>query len=163
MYSKNYVYNGEGTQAEMCLGFMWFYPAEAMENKICLNYKSAELCARKPFKNLDCSRTDFMKDAAAKTIIESVNRNCHLEGSCSIDCKYAIVEARKHPCLRGDDLTDFLWSDMYESVEDLQFWARLKTCSVSADDYAVPSLGVSTVSGFTSLILSALYVLVLSN
>ncbi|XP_067661007.1 DBH-like monooxygenase protein 1 [Haliotis asinina] len=129
-YSKKWVYYGDATSAEMCFTLIFFYPAEAMQNKFCISWKSIETCATRPVMVNGCNAYAFVSgyDPEGMQHYLRVKDNCHLSGSCHDDCRAAVAEAKEHPCLKGGDIADFVVNILHGSKEGLEYLRLLNMC-----------------------------------
>ena len=108
------VYFGDGTNDEMCYGFLNYHPAQNIQYPHCTTWKSVEKCIRyvPEFKGMydDCAWNNFMnfRDNSSAQYLNSLNESCYnMDQSCSIECSKEINRFQEHPCMK-DDIGEFI-------------------------------------------------------
>ncbi|XP_046567590.1 DBH-like monooxygenase protein 1 homolog [Haliotis rubra] len=143
-YKKNWVFYGDGTSDEMCFGFLWYYPEHALKNGGCVSWKSINICGRESLIEKNCNVWEFVfqVDAESKALFKSVNVYCNLLSDlCTPECKMAVMDILKHPCLSGGDVSDYVRNLMRRSKEGLEFLGKLAMCDVNKNDFNYPQSG----------------------
>ncbi|XP_050389759.1 tyramine beta-hydroxylase isoform X2 [Patella vulgata] len=101
---------GDGTQNEMCYGFITYYPIHRLLRPWCTTRRSVESCQRHlpRFQNgpIDgCHWKRFLTEGKV-TILPNILQRCYNENmttlECSDTCKQAVKMVRQHKCLNGD-------------------------------------------------------------
>ncbi|XP_046360947.2 uncharacterized protein LOC124138380 isoform X1 [Haliotis rufescens] len=136
--SGNPMCFGDGTQDEMCYGFITYYPKQNLPIPWCTARKSVQKCDRylPKFRNnsIDgCFWLAFLQATNQDTIniFTSVLGHCFDiatgENSCTDSCLSAIEAARKHPCLSGD-IGSYIISKFRHTSIGFKFLNALFTC-----------------------------------
>ncbi|XP_046567539.1 DBH-like monooxygenase protein 1 [Haliotis rubra] len=143
-YKKNWVFYGDGTSDEMCFGFLWHYPEHALKNGVCVSWKSINICGRESLIEENCNVWEFVfqVNAESKALFKAVTVNCNLLSDlCTPECKMAVMDILKHPCLSGGNVSDYLRSLMRQSKPGLEFLGKLAMCDVNKNDFNYPQSG----------------------
>ncbi|XP_071097544.1 dopamine beta-hydroxylase-like [Haliotis cracherodii] len=131
--SRKTVYYGDATSDEMCYGYLWFYPSEAMSEPYCDTYKSVEICAVKTRSVVmaGCNALDFVdgKSNDSMMIYDDIDVSCTSWTSCSESCRTAVKKAMGHPCLKGGDITDYVNSLLNTTQLGRDFLKTLDLCT----------------------------------
>ena len=94
---------GDSTQQEMCFGFIYYYPEQALDisERTCTTDGSLSECD--PATLGGCSWNGFW--SRLETIGAQVASKCtQVFGDCYAECKEAILQARRdEPCMRNED------------------------------------------------------------
>ncbi|XP_048245467.1 uncharacterized protein LOC124143521 [Haliotis rufescens] len=163
-YSKKWVHYGDATSDEMCFTFLIFYPVEAMPDPYCTSWKSVDVCAlgTKPLVVDGCNAFGFVfgSDPASAEVIDEVNENCFLGGTCHDDCKHAVMRAKAHPCMKEGDIKHYVTDMMQRNKDGLSFLRRMDMCVITKDDYNYPNVGVGTAGSTVTVLAVAMAVLV---
>ncbi|KAK3087134.1 hypothetical protein FSP39_002131 [Pinctada imbricata] len=116
------VYFGDGTNDEMCYGFLNYHPAKNIQFPHCTTWKSVEKCIRyvPEFKGKygDCEWYNFItfNSNQSRGFVDSINRTCsENEDTCSNACAKELNKFREHSCMAGDlgEFIRFRWKYQY--------------------------------------------------
>ncbi|KAK3090812.1 hypothetical protein FSP39_014881 [Pinctada imbricata] len=99
------VFQGDGTNDEMCFGFLTYYPTENMINPYCIQWRGLDYSSFYYQETINgCTWKDFLNTSIPTTeaLHTRVLSHCSKLGLCLKECVSVIKEAKKHPCLQGD-------------------------------------------------------------
>ncbi|XP_005101066.2 MOXD1 homolog 1-like [Aplysia californica] len=138
--SDRWVYWGDGTNDEMCFGFLTMYPRDALPivSASCVSMGPASTCdfygPQKTSIN-GCDWKTFTNGSHPETdrLWEKLEKNCNLDGFCRPECREITDELKKHPCMQGEvgDLVNFR---LVRSHEGSQFLGRVHSCPTRGQD-----------------------------
>ena len=88
---------GDSTSEEMCFGFLYYYPENALTDTSCVTFGSLAFCDEETLRGCDL-RAFF--EHLREHLYQDIVGNCTNHGPCYEECKAAILEAReKEPCM----------------------------------------------------------------
>lgn len=111
------VHFGQGTQDEMCYGFITYYPKQGIMTGFCMSWKSVKRCRRylPKFHGLvgSCEWKQLLdaSDPVTQTLYNTMQKQCpnyEKTRKCSDSCSKVATMANQHPCLQDNDIGDFI-------------------------------------------------------
>ncbi|XP_059175935.1 tyramine beta-hydroxylase-like [Physella acuta] len=135
--SNRYVYFGEATQDEMCLGFLTVYSASAFKKiKDCVQVGPVSSCDRNVGKSV--AGCDWMKfatftDMTSLSYLQRLENSCTLDGVCRAQCREVHAEIAQHPCMSGD-IASYVNLILSRTDNGLKFLGRFHSCSGKIED-----------------------------
>lgn len=153
--SRNTItYYGDGTQDEMCFGFIGVYPVSAVKQfQGCIDFGSVDLCeaAINNFTNTKIGECDIPKHFEELTTIGTAMWvPCKgLQGECPPACKkYVDSTLKKNPCRQEPAL------DFFNRIVQVDFIRQLEITTAACDEVVDDDSSSSTVFGVS--VMSAL-------
>lgn len=137
-YTDKTVYFGEGTQDEMCYGFITYYPKQGIRTGFCMNWKSVQRCQRylPKFHGLvgSCQWRQLLSPSNPVTqkLYNTMQDQCpnfEKNHKCTDDCFKVVTMANQHPCLQDNDIGDFIKFRMSRQQEGTLLVDLLDKCS----------------------------------
>lgn len=128
------TFQGDATSDEMCFGFLTIHPITNVRISTCTSWKSLSMlkfysnevinnCDRNIFSN---SSHPYMKETYQK-----INTRCQPLSKCLEECKEAVKEIMRHPCMQGDIKEVMKWgARLSTDVEVLKFYSRIESCDL---------------------------------
>ena len=100
----NYTYFGQGTNDEMCFGFLTFYPAKNVKRKFCTSWKSIPVCELIAPIVRGCETAKFtnLSNPEFTEMRNAVKDHCSTNDTCLEKCKDHLTIINMHPCMDGD-------------------------------------------------------------
>lgn len=100
----NYTYYGQGTNDEMCFGFLTFYPAKNVKRKFCTSWKSIPVCELIAPIVRGCQTAKFtnLSNPEFTEMRTAVKDHCSTNHTCLEKCKDHLTIISSHPCMDGD-------------------------------------------------------------
>ncbi|XP_063424230.1 tyramine beta-hydroxylase-like isoform X2 [Mytilus trossulus] len=125
----NYTYYGQGTNDEMCYGFLIIYPAKNVKRKFCTSWKSIPVCELKApiVRGCQTAKLTNLSNPEFTEMRNAVKDNCFTNDTCLEKCKDKLTIINIHPCMNGDvglyiknrlnRLNDPSVTDFYHGIE----------------------------------------------
>lgn len=132
------VYFGQGTQDEMCYGFITYYPSKNIRAGLCMNWKSVQRCQRylPKFHGLigSCEWRQLLNvsNPVTQKLFGNMQEQCpnyDKERQCTEKCAKVAAMAKQHPCLQDDDIGDFIRFKLATHPKGKVLVDMLKKCS----------------------------------
>ncbi|ESO92726.1 hypothetical protein LOTGIDRAFT_162200 [Lottia gigantea] len=133
------ICQGDGTQDEMCYGFITYYPAHRLIRPWCTTRKSIQSCQRHlpRYQNeaIDgCRWKEFLSKEINSAVLHVVVTCYHDDVliDCSGQCLSALEKYRNHACLNGD-IGSYVISKLRRDELGQQFLNAMDICDCSKD------------------------------
>ncbi|XP_035824369.1 MOXD1 homolog 1 [Aplysia californica] len=131
--SDRWVYYGDGTNDEMCYGFLTIYPRDAVPfTTSCVSFGPASTCEmfgpqKQPINGCDWNAFTDESHPETARLWQDLEKNCNLDGFCRPECRKITDELKKHPCMQGEvaDLVNFRLARNHEGSK---FLGRVHSC-----------------------------------
>ncbi|XP_061193883.1 DBH-like monooxygenase protein 1 [Saccostrea echinata] len=99
------VFYGDGTNDEMCLGFLTYYPKQNMDQPFCVSHRNLDqmqLFISQEYRG--CRHWDFLlsQSEEVRNIKFKVIDNCRPLRGCLSECLSVVKTVRNHACLKKD-------------------------------------------------------------
>jgi len=130
--SDRHIYYGDGTQDEMCFGFLQIYPKDALPAEAsCVSLGAASACDvafGTPVGNCDWKVFTNGSHPDTKGWWQEVDKNCNLDGFCRPECKEISERVKNHPCLKGpaSSWVNYVFDQFHEGTA---LRAKLHSCN----------------------------------
>lgn len=146
---------GDSTQQEMCYGFLYYYPAQALRDDDCVSFRGFIDCDNSTLNG--CNPKKFWGEI--ESFMADVDASCAFH-TCYAECKERILRERdNNACLANEDYMMHIkrWS-LPRSKDGIRFMAKLSSCEaeINAAEIAEngkPGNSASTVTCSLALIL----------
>ena len=169
------VFYGDGTNDEMCLGFLRFYPKQNVPLAFCVSFK--ELDQRALFTSQEyrgCRHWDFLLSLSeeARQIKSQVTENCQPLRGCLTECQSIVSQVKQHACMAGDVGSWIKNHALYgmdqrvNRVEMEKFYLALTSCDEQFNVQKIDSTNSNSILTSSKLALSiciALYMFIFLN
>lgn len=166
------VFYGDGTNDEMCLGFLTFYPKQNVPLAFCVSFK--ELDQRALFTSQEyrgCRHWDFLLSLSeeARQIKSQVTENCQPLRGCLTECQSIVSQVKRHACMAGDVGSWIKNHALYgmdqrvNRVEMEKFYLALTSCDEQFNVQKIDSTNSNSILTSSKLVLSiciALYMFI---
>ena len=133
IHRKTWTYSGEGTQDEMCVTLLFFYPMEALNAVSCGNLGDLDYCvANYPgeMETNGCSLTDitwYGEGGKGWENLEKLRANCKSDIQCTPECEEVVEEIRSGPCFKNG-VFDVFQRIMPPDPARYELLARMSAC-----------------------------------
>merc|ERR1712062_753836 len=173
-YRKDITYYGEGTSAEMCFGFLTYYPRQTGFMVLGIEFGELNTCDYALKENggtgYGMSYVDGCqmgnREAADTRIVTSIMEACaDYRDGCSADCSATIKRIKaQDPCYRGDMGLYYQWQIYQTDVTGtygLQFLNIMRKCDESQQPTLAPPPGpigaASAIATSFTLVISVIF------
>lgn len=136
---KKTVFYGDGTNDEMCLGFLTYYPKQNIQSPFCVSFKDIDqmqLFTSEEYKS--CRHWDFLLSLTEEMrhLKNQVIENCQPLRGCLSECQSTVKLVKRHPCITEDvgswikNAALFSLDQRVNRTEMETFYLGLSSCDV---------------------------------
>ena len=152
---ENFTYFGMGTNDEMCLGGITFYPQQNVKHQFCTTWKSIPVCQlRKPVIR-GCHIKQFANISHPEFVDmrEAIMDHCSTNSTCFKECEYHSKIIKSHPCMNGD-VGEIFRRRIERMMDDrvTQFYQGMDSCSAQLDLLSEQNIAMVTKNNFVLMI-----------
>jgi dopamine beta-monooxygenase len=129
------TFKGDATSDEMCYGFLTVHPITNVRRDLCTSWRNiSELQLYFSPDKKDCDYKVFHNPyhPNMSKLYENVATRCLPLSHCLEECKEAVKEFRRHPCMQGEmaQLTKSHITAYLKSLESYEFYSKLESCDL---------------------------------
>lgn len=119
---------------EMCFGLLTIYPITELRIPFCTTWKNISETQLKSGHTINsCNYTEFSNPSNPNMteLYQQVDSRCPLS-HCLEECKEAVKEFKRHPCMQGD-MAELMKSQAMRwinTVDTFKFYSKLESCDL---------------------------------
>ncbi|XP_048748779.1 tyramine beta-hydroxylase-like [Ostrea edulis] len=129
------TFKGDATSDEMCFGFLTLHPITNVRHSFCTTWKNIsemQMYNTENYKNCNINEFHNPFHPSMTKLYQQVDSHCLPLSHCLEECKEAVKEFKRHPCMQGD-MAELMKSQAMRwinTVDTFKFYSKLESCDL---------------------------------